>query len=324
MYSFFVILFLSVLSVSSYVITVFLYYGDNCFGPPFGNFTIDNGTCARLFNAGENTGFISGGDTFHGNHIGPDGNVVSDDDDGYGNVVSDDDDDSISYYSAITGDCNDDGFALNHYYDNQCRLLIPGSGDLSGINNNKCISIHSKASFKLSCTPNGIVANESCFSSKSKVYLENGTTTTIDQLKPGDSVLSTNEKFDLIYTKVFRISHHDPYDTIEYIQITTDTGQVIELSANHYLYVDRCCDINTLVLASKVKINSFLFTIFPRLSRTAVVGIERITRTGAYNVHVLSGTIIVNGLIASHFTTESAWTDNKKALLWYNTLDLVV
>lgn len=57
---------------------------------------------------------------------------------------------------------------------------------------------------------------------------------------------------------------------------------------------------------------------------TRVAAKKYIVKTGAYNVHVLGGNIVVNGIVASHFTTESTWSDNDWAVKWYKMSDRYV
>ncbi len=64
----------------------------------------------------------------------------------------------------------------------------------------------------------------------------------------------------------------------------------------------------------------------PELRRVLVTSVESILRQGVYNVHTLSGTVIVNDVSASHFTSSSSWrssTAKRLALLWYRVLDIV-
>ncbi len=63
-----------------------------------------------------------------------------------------------------------------------------------------------------------------------------------------------------------------------------------------------------------------------QLRRVLVTSVESILRQGVYNVHTLSGTVIVNDVSASHFTSSSSWrssTAKRLALLWYGVLDIV-
>jgi hypothetical protein len=163
---------------------------------------------------------------------------------------------------------------------------------------------------------------KSCFSKDSNIYFENGTTSTIDLVQPGDKVLSVNEMQIPFYDTVFRIGHYDPDTITDFIQLTTETNEVIELSNNHYLHVNQCCNVEKMTLASNVVAGSTVFTTFPSILSKLVTNVTKVTKRGAYNVHVLSGTIVVNGIIASHFTTESEWSNNKLALIWYNLISI--
>ncbi len=62
------------------------------------------------------------------------------------------------------------------------------------------------------------------------------------------------------------------------------------------------------------------------VSSTAVVDISTSTSAGVYNVHTLHGSIVVNDVVASHFTTESSWgpTTRNYASVWYVRASIVM
>ena len=41
---------------------------------------------------------------------------------------------------------------------------------------------------------------------------------------------------------------------------------------------------------------------------------QRLTRAGAFNVHTLSGHIVVDGVAASHFSAETTWKSSKSCV----------
>ncbi len=57
---------------------------------------------------------------------------------------------------------------------------------------------------------------------------------------------------------------------------------------------------------------------------TQVVSVSTVTSEGVFNVHTLSGHIVVNDVAATHFTTESSWEGSSRRLAsyWYRALDL--
>jgi hypothetical protein len=63
---------------------------------------------------------------------------------------------------------------------------------------------------------------------------------------------------------------------------------------------------------------SFSFSIAgSRVLATKITKLEHTVKRGAFNVHVLGGSIVVNGVAASHFSTESKWSVNSAATKWY-------
>ena len=55
-----------------------------------------------------------------------------------------------------------------------------------------------------------------------------------------------------------------------------------------------------------------------------VASVDAVTRQGRYNVHTLSGNIVVDGVVSSHFTTETNWGPDSRsyAPLWYRLVDV--
>jgi len=124
-----------------------------------------------------------------------------------------------------------------------------------------------------------------CFSSFDQVQLSNGETKQIDQLRLGDKVLTQNG-----YESIYSWSHHNVQKEAEFIQLLPSR---IELSPNHLIFLEN----GVAVPAGTVKAGDTL------LSGEVVTYVRSVTRRGVYAPFTYSGTIIVNGQLASTFVS---------------------
>jgi len=139
-------------------------------------------------------------------------------------------------------------------------------------------------------------------------------------------VLSVSTDGMPFYDKVFRITHYDLTSRTEFVRITTTTGETLELSAEHMLHAGTCCSLSSLVTADKVVAGDVVFVSKPSTTAvpTTVKSVEQIVRNGRFNAHTTGGHVVVNGIVASHFTTETRWGPDSidYAPMWYKMVDL--
>ncbi len=75
--------------------------------------------------------------------------------------------------------------------------------------------------------------------------------------------------------------------------------------------------------ARDVKVGDEVFVVSasaPTGIQSAVVqSVAIVPRQGVFNVHTLSGNIVVNNIVASHFTRETTWGSQSRSLapIWY-------
>ena len=136
-------------------------------------------------------------------------------------------------------------------------------------------------------TPTSEPPENLCFSSHNTVIVEGKGKVSIDKLKVGDLVV-TSHKGDL--SRVYSLAHNDPNGQTEYLQISTDTGDTIEISGSHMLFVN-----NKLTLAKDVVVGNFLG------DSQKVVEIGTITRRGMYAPLTENGEILVSGVRSSSY-----------------------
>ena len=57
---------------------------------------------------------------------------------------------------------------------------------------------------------------------------------------------------------------------------------------------------------------------------STVASVSMVSRVGRFNVHTLGGNIVVDGVVSSHFTSETSGDANTRsyAPMWYRMVDL--
>ena len=113
----------------------------------------------------------------------------------------------------------------------------------------------------------------------------------ISQLAIGDEV-AVNEKES---SKIFLFTHKERNRKYTFAKLTTNS-RTITLTRGHYLYVD-----GKMQRAGVVKTGMKLKT--DQGKWESVISVDRVVKQGLYNPQTLKGDIIVDGIIASTFTT---------------------
>eukprot|EP00547_Thalassionema_nitzschioides_P003455 CAMPEP_0194203566 /NCGR_PEP_ID=MMETSP0156-20130528/3297_1 /TAXON_ID=33649 /ORGANISM="Thalassionema nitzschioides, Strain L26-B" /LENGTH=638 /DNA_ID=CAMNT_0038929339 /DNA_START=510 /DNA_END=2426 /DNA_ORIENTATION=+ len=130
-----------------------------------------------------------------------------------------------------------------------------------------------------------------CFPGHSIVNLEDGTSIEMSELKIGDRVQVTKDgKFDIVYS----FGHYQPESVSEYLNIeSTAKAAPITMSPPHMLFLDS----GKVVPASTIKIGDVL------LGGNVVIKVNKVSSKGAYAPFTYSGSIVVNGVVASNYVS---------------------
>lgn len=129
-----------------------------------------------------------------------------------------------------------------------------------------------------------------CFPARSLVQTPRGLVRMRD-LRLGDSVLVAVDKF----SPVFMFSHKIDDGLFPFVELRTARG-AIALSTGHLLYVD-----GTLRAADTVKPGDLLR--LPAGGDESVLSVRAVQETGLYNPQTLHGDIVVDGVVASTYTS---------------------
>jgi hypothetical protein len=88
-----------------------------------------------------------------------------------------------------------------------------------------------------------------------------------------------------------------------------------------------CCAVGNAVPASTVSVGSAMFLArrgelqLEEVQNVTVLSVDRVVRTGVFNLHTLGGNVVVNDLVATHYG-QPAWTSAPGlATVWYHVVD---
>lgn len=135
-----------------------------------------------------------------------------------------------------------------------------------------------------------------CFPSDARVELRDGSFKTMAEVRIGDHV---KVAYPDGYSPVFFFSHHHPQVSAEMVKIETSVKDVsLHVAPSHLIYVN-----DRLVPAASVKIGDEVSLSHADSSRALVTAVRRTTKMGLHNPHTVHGDIVVNGVLASTFTS---------------------
>jgi desert hedgehog len=131
-----------------------------------------------------------------------------------------------------------------------------------------------------------------CFGASAHVELESGILKRMDELAVGDRIKVGNN----LYSDIFMFTHKSPAVRNNFLVIGTVSGQAITLTPGHFIYLN-----NALVDSATAKVGDTIY-----LGSGAVSVVSSVSQTveaGLYNPQTVHGDIVVNGIIASTYTT---------------------
>lgn len=131
-----------------------------------------------------------------------------------------------------------------------------------------------------------------CFPGGASVQMADGTKRLMKDVAVGDIVrvgLGT-------LSPVFMFTHRISSGLRPFLRITTSTGEVLDLTRGHYLYIN-----GALTAAKDANVGDTLLRATGEA--TQIRAIMKVQRSGLYNPQTLSGDIVVENLIVSAYTT---------------------
>ena len=133
-----------------------------------------------------------------------------------------------------------------------------------------------------------------CFSSKSLVYVQKKGWLNISQIKIGDKVLVHGGS----YSQVYSFGHRNARESADFLQIhSKSTYNPIEISSDHLLLLGG----KHWVPAADLRVGDMLTK--GDGSSTVISRIGQVTRQGVFAPFTVSGSIVVNDVVASNYVT---------------------
>lgn len=144
-----------------------------------------------------------------------------------------------------------------------------------------------------------VYVNFICFHKSCTVMLQNGTVVTLDKLRYQDRVLTVDKNMKPVYSKVIDFTGVFPNMDGAYVKIYYSDSYMM-LSGNHLLYCD-----NTYKQAKDITEGMKLMTVSDNgdFRQVTVTKVECGVTNGWYTPLTSTGTIVINGVIASCHTT---------------------
>ncbi|PXF46933.1 Desert hedgehog protein B [Gracilariopsis chorda] len=135
----------------------------------------------------------------------------------------------------------------------------------------------------------------SCFPNDAFVSTEDGRIVSMKELQVGDRVLSSP---DGTYSDIFMFTHKDESVAATFVKISTRSGKTLLLSEGHYLFVDdKTKTAAAAVVGDTVTLASG--------TKDRIVDIQIVLAKGLHNPQTLDGNIVVNGILATTWTSAA-------------------
>lgn len=133
-----------------------------------------------------------------------------------------------------------------------------------------------------------------CFSEKNSVQVDGKGSVSMKDLQVGDSVLTRNNQYEPIYA----FAHLNPERCADFLQIRMDGGAKLEVSHEHMVFLK---SKNVPIRADAIHVGDQLEG--EASSSKTVRRIKKVKRDGIYAPLTPSGTIVVNGVVASAYAS---------------------
>ncbi|KAI3423195.1 hypothetical protein D9Q98_010717 [Chlorella vulgaris] len=165
----------------------------------------------------------------------------------------------------------------------------------------------------------------SCFPGAARVALPGGATKPMSELSLGDSVLAVGPDGRLQYAAVVMFSSRRPSQRAPFMRIHTDAGLNITATPGHYMFGWKAEQAQAAfaalpspaawpyVLPTQLEVGDLVPVVAAVAARAAagggspalarVTAVERLSGEGVFMPHTLTGTIVVDGVVASELTS---------------------
>lgn len=138
-----------------------------------------------------------------------------------------------------------------------------------------------------------------CFSGNTQVQVQDKGAVSIKDVTPGDRVLAASGKFERA-----SFGHYDSTQEAEFLQFHMDAQSVLEVTPDHLLFL---FGKKNPVRAESVKKGDALLT--SEGTKAEVRRIKTIQKEGIYTLFTESGSLVVDGMVASSYVSVQEGTE---------------
>lgn len=124
-------------------------------------------------------------------------------------------------------------------------------------------------------------------------------------LRIGDRVLASRPDGSLFYDEIYMFGHKERSQRATFVRLETDSGHILTLTPDHHVFVVRN-NSHMEIPAGKAVVTDQVRVVpqsgalqHKHMSLQSIVSISLSEEKGLYNPYTLSGTIVVNGILAS-------------------------
>ena len=128
--------------------------------------------------------------------------------------------------------------------------------------------------------------------------MENGQTKAISEVQVGDRILSADAAGKTSFSPVVYVPHGANQIEAAFVEVSTEAGRSVKMTANHILPAGACGSALPLVRADAVAVGQCVMT---AQGAEKVVGVAAMQGQGVYTVVTNKEYIVVNGIVASPF-----------------------
>ena len=157
------------------------------------------------------------------------------------------------------------------------------------------------------CTPfcdkgdcNIICTAPACFPADATVLLEDGSIRAMAELRLGDRVQVVRADGSLGFSEIYLQTHKDALSAAPFVELTLASGRTLSLSPRHFIPTGPSFADATVKAAEELRVGDLVWSqAGDGMAADPVVAARTLVDVGLYNPLTMTGTIVVDGVVAS-------------------------
>ncbi|KRT83295.1 hypothetical protein AMK59_3366, partial [Oryctes borbonicus] len=144
-----------------------------------------------------------------------------------------------------------------------------------------------------------------CFSAESTVFTETGTQRKLQDLQVGEKILSLDlNTQQFIYSEVILFLDWDPSQRRDFLKFELRSGRTLTVTPSHLIFQIANDNTSRTIYAAKLSVGDrVLVRDSSRLIEDAIVKVQQVAKTGVFAPLTMTGTVVVDGVLASCYAT---------------------